>query len=99
LIVETRGLTDQSLVSGDGVPHSHELLVTERIRRVAADTLLNEMTLNDPRSFVQPVVRKLYYTRLPELQQREFHCAERMWLDHVTRRAKELTRELAEKKP
>lgn len=98
LVVETIGISDQSLVSDDGVPHSSELIVTERIRRVDTNTLLNEMTLRDPQALSKPVTRKVYYQRTPELQQREFYCAEQMWLDHVMSRAKELTRELAEKK-
>lgn len=99
LVVETVGVTDQSLVSESGVTHSADLVITERIRRLDSNTLLNEMTLTDPQAFAKPVTRKLYYTRVPEMQQREFHCAERMWLDHVMSRAKQLTRELAEKKP
>jgi hypothetical protein len=98
LVVRTIGITDQSLVTGSGVPHSGDLVVTERIRKADANTLVNEMTLEDPQAFKQPVKRTIYYTRVPEMQQREFHCAERMWLDHVTDRAKALTRELAEKK-
>lgn len=98
LVVQTVGMTDQGLVNDRGVTHSADLVVTERIRRLDANTLLNEMTLTDAQAFARPVTRKLYYTRVPELQQREFHCAEQMWLDHVMSRAKELTRELAEKK-
>ena len=98
LVVETIGMTDQSLVADAGVPHSGDLVVTERLRRVDANTLVNEMTLSDSQAFAKPVMRKIYYQRVPEMQQREFHCAEQMWLDHVMSRAKELTREIAEKK-
>ena len=98
LVVQTIGMTDQSLVNDSGVTHSAELVVTERIRRVDPNTLISEMTLTDAQAFAKPVTRKLYYIRVPELQQREFHCAEQQWLDHVMSRAKELTRELAEKK-
>jgi len=98
LVVETIGITDQSLVSDAGVPHSDKLRVIERIRRLDSNTLVNEMTLEDSHAFAKPVTRNLYYVRTPEMQQREFHCAEEMWLNHVMSRAKELTRELAEKK-
>ena len=98
LVVETLGMTDQSLVTEAGVSHSSALVVTEHLRRVDANTLVNEMTLSDSQAFAKPVTRKLYYVRVPEMQQREFHCAEQMWLDHVMSRAKELTREIAEKK-
>jgi len=97
LLVETIGITDQSLVSDAGIPHSGDLRVVERLRRLDANTLINEMTLHDARAFARPIARKLYYTRVPEIQQREFHCAEQQWLDHVMGRAKELTRQLVDK--
>lgn len=99
LVVETIGITDQGLVTDTGVAHSGDLHVVERLRRIDADTLTNEMTLRDAQAFVKPVTRTLIYKRVPELQQREFHCTQEMWLEHVMSRAKELTRELAEKKP
>ena len=98
LVVRTIGMTDQSLVTEAGVPHSSNLIVTERIRRTDANTLVNEMTLEDVQAFAKPVKRTIYYMRVPEFQQREFYCNEQMWLDHVMDRAKALTRELAEKK-
>jgi len=99
LVIETVGVTDQGLIDADGVPHSDKLRIVERIKRVDANTLLNEMTLFDEDAFTRPVVRKLYSTRTDVAQPREFHCAETQWLDHVMKRAKELTREWAEKKP
>ncbi len=99
LVVTTIGLTDQSLINGAGVPHSDKLIVTERIRRTDAHTLVNEMTLDDAQAFTQPIKRTIYYARVPEMPPREMHCNEQMWLDHVMERAKELTRELAEKQP
>jgi hypothetical protein len=99
LVVETIGITDQSLVNDAGVPHSGDLRVVERLRRIDANTLLNEMTLHDRQAFSKPITQKIYYQRVPEMQQREFYCTEQMWLDHVMSRAKELTRELTEKKP
>lgn len=98
LVVRTIGLTDQSLVTETGVPHSGDLVVTERIRLADANTLVNEMTLEDEQAFAKAVKRTVYYVRAPEIQPREFHCAEQMWLEHVMSRAKELTRELEEKK-
>ena len=98
LVVETIGLTDQGLVDATGIPHSEKLRVVERLRRLDANTLLDEMTLEDGDAFAAPITRKFYYTKAIELQQREFHCAEQQWLDHVMGRAKELTRELAERK-
>lgn len=98
LVVETVGITDQSLIDATGVPHSDQLRVIERIRRVDADTLVDEMTLHDADAFTRPITRKLYFKRTTLSQQREFHCAERQWLDHVMGRAKELSREINDKK-
>jgi hypothetical protein len=97
LVVETLGLTDQSLIDATGVPHSDQLRVVERIQRIDADTLVDEMTLHDLAAFTKPIMRKLYFKRTVVGQQREFHCAERQWLDHVMGRAKELSRAINEK--
>ena len=50
LVVDTTNLTDQTMFKGSGM----NMLVTERFRRLDADTLLYEYTIDDPESFVSP---------------------------------------------
>jgi hypothetical protein len=52
-VVESAGFSDQSWVSEEGIPHSEELKLTERYRRVDFDTLVLEATMDDPKTFTQ----------------------------------------------
>ena len=99
LIVGTSHVMEATLVTEAGIPHGPALTITERIALLEnGRTLRIEMTLTDPASFTRPVTRTLYYQAIAETQPREFTCSEQLWLDHVTRRAKELTREMARAK-
>ena len=50
LVVDTTNLTDQTMFKGSG----KNMHVVERFRRLDADTLLYEYTIDDPESFVRP---------------------------------------------
>ena len=50
LVVDTANLTGQTMFKGSGM----HMRVTERFRRLDADTLLYEYTIDDPESFVRP---------------------------------------------
>jgi hypothetical protein len=52
-VVESAGFSDQSWVSEEGIPHSEELKLTERYRRVDFNTLILEATMDDPKAYTQ----------------------------------------------
>lgn len=62
LVVESVGFDDRSWVDKFGYPHSEELYLEERYRRVDADTLELVMTITDPVMYSEPWVsdRKLF---------------------------------------
>jgi hypothetical protein len=61
-------------------PFSDELTVIERIRRVDADTLENEITIEDPVAYTRPWTGKLQFRRR-EFELAEFVCGELMLSD------------------
>jgi hypothetical protein len=72
LVIETQGLTPVSLLDANGLPHSEQLRLTERYRLNGSNTLINEMTLEDPQTFSRPWKTRVTYKRLPrgtELQE------------------------------
>jgi hypothetical protein len=53
-VVETIGLDEQTWLDNAGNPHSAELRVEERYRRVAYDTLELTVAIDDPKAYTEP---------------------------------------------
>ena len=56
LVIETTNLTDKTSIglNGNGLRHSDQMTMTERITRVGADELRYEVTVNDPKTYTKP---------------------------------------------
>jgi hypothetical protein len=56
LVIETTNFTDRTGLggNGNGAVHSENLKLVERLRRVDADTLRYEFTVNDPETYTKP---------------------------------------------
>ena len=73
LVVDTVGI--KPTVRGyQGMPHSDQMRITERIRLVARDILHDRITIEDPVVLEKPVTYTLAYRRLPEYKMVEFVC-------------------------
>jgi hypothetical protein len=55
-VVRSNGFDDRSWLDADGHPHSGEMQLEERYRRVNRDTIELTMTLTDPKAYTQPWV-------------------------------------------
>lgn len=73
LVVDTIGIRT-SVAGYLGLPHSDEMRITERIRLVAAETLHDQVTIEDPIVLDRPVTYTLAYQRLPNYEMVEFVC-------------------------
>jgi predicted dithiol-disulfide oxidoreductase (DUF899 family) len=71
LVVETVNFCGESAYRGA----SESLRVTERFTRAAADTLMYEFTMTDPRTWVQPWRGQLPMTRIED-KLYEYACHE-----------------------
>jgi hypothetical protein len=54
LVVDTVGFNDKTWLDNDGHPHTEDLHVIERIRRVNHDTLTIDTTIEDPKAYTKP---------------------------------------------
>jgi hypothetical protein len=55
-VVESTGFNEKTWLGPTGFPHSEEMRVTERYRRVAHDTMLYDITVADPKAYTKPIV-------------------------------------------
>jgi hypothetical protein len=75
LVVDTIGLSESTWIDRWGHPHSEELRVVERFRRVDPKTLQIDITINDPKAYVEPWTFRLRYElRPPEWRMLEVVC-------------------------
>jgi hypothetical protein len=61
LVVDTIGMRDETWLDNDGHVHSDQLHVTERIHRVDYNTLLTDMTLEDPKALEKPWTQHIFH--------------------------------------
>ena len=73
LVVDTIGI--KPTVGGyQGMPHSEQMHITERIRRPAPNILHDQITIEDPVVLEKPVTYTLVYKRVPNYEMVEFVC-------------------------
>ena len=66
VVIHTQALNDASLLDASGMPHSDELRLIERYRlKDGGKTLVNEITVEDPKTFSRPWKTTATYKRLP----------------------------------
>lgn len=89
LVIETRGLREDALVSGIGLPHSGQLRVIERLSIVEdpvhGRVLVDDIELHDPGAFLTPLKTRRYFTWAPQARAREPACVEALWTDKLWR--------------
>ncbi len=54
LVIDTVGFNDKTWLDRVGHPHSDALHIIERLRRVDHDTLEDEVTIEDPKTYIKP---------------------------------------------
>jgi hypothetical protein len=79
LVIETTNFTDQTSIgggNGNGLRHSADLKLTERIYRVDGDELRYEVHIDDPKTYVKPWTLSLPLTSPPGYVLLPYECHE-----------------------
>lgn len=76
LVVDTTGLNDKTWLDNAGLPHSEALHVVERIHRPDHETLVDDVTMEDPKAFVKPITVERVWKLKPGWEIQEFVCTE-----------------------
>jgi hypothetical protein len=78
LVIETRNLTDKTGVAGNGggTRHSEDMVLTERITRIAPDRVYYEATFDDPRTWAGPWTIGFPLVDEPDYEIYEYACHE-----------------------
>jgi hypothetical protein len=74
LVVESAGFNDRTWLDRVGHPHSEELRVTERFRRVDFGHMQFQMTYDDPKTLTRPLTISLAVSYAPDTEMLETVC-------------------------
>jgi hypothetical protein len=74
-VVESNGFNDRTWLDRLGHPHSTELHVTERFRRIDYDHMELDFTFTDPKALVKPWQSTFYLELRPEWELGEISCS------------------------
>jgi hypothetical protein len=79
LVVVTKGFNEKTFVDASGVPHSDQLHVTERFRKLSGGKVLEDVaTIEDPVNFTKPWSVRFVYDLHPEVRiDTAFICGEK----------------------
>jgi hypothetical protein len=73
--VESNGFNDKTWLDSNGHPHSDQMHLTERFRRLDRDTMDVTFTVDDPKAYTKPLVGqpRTFRTR-PQWELEESYC-------------------------
>ena len=74
LVVDSTGFNDKTWLDVTGHPHSEALHVTERMRRADHDTLMIDITIDDPQAYKTPLKTSRKYILKPGWNIMEYIC-------------------------
>jgi hypothetical protein len=78
LVIRTVGLTDTTVLDASGLPHSDQLVITERLRVLPDGRLEDRMTIEDPETFTAPWETVLTFHRDPAARVADDVCIDRL---------------------
>lgn len=74
LVTDANGFNDKTWLDVTGHPHSEEMHIVERIHRPDHNTLLIDITLDDPKAYTMPLKAQRKYILKPGWNISEFIC-------------------------
>jgi len=83
LVVDTIGFNDKTWLDQVGHPHSDALHLTERITRLNAKTLEDDLTVDDPKTFTHPWHGRRVFNLKPGWTIDEYICEDTVNLKRV----------------
>lgn len=75
LVIETIGLHRNTVLDREGLPHSRDMRITERLRLLDGGRQLeNLVSFEDPQLYTQPWTSRLVYDSKPGVELKEYNC-------------------------
>jgi hypothetical protein len=76
LVVDTAGMNDKTWIDSGGHPHSEDLHVTERFKRLDFGHINLEIKIDDPKAYTKPWTASYGLALMPDTEMLEYVCNE-----------------------
>jgi hypothetical protein len=83
LVVDTVNFNDKTWLDRIGHPHSEALHVVEHLRRPDPNSLVDELTMEDPKAYTKPLTAQLFYKLRPKWSVLEQFCEDNETFEKV----------------
>jgi hypothetical protein len=87
LVADTTNFNDKTWLDRMGHGHSDQLHVTERIRRVDHDHLVDDLTIEDPKAYTKPFTGHLTFVLKPKWTLAEAFCEDEQSFEAIDEEA------------
>jgi hypothetical protein len=74
LVIESNGFNQDTFLDSSGLPHSDELVTTERIRRINNNQLEDVITIHDPDMYTQDWQARFVYDQRNDIRMQDYSC-------------------------
>jgi len=86
LVVDTVGFNDKTWLDRIGHPHTSELHLVERIRSPDHDTLVDDITVEDPKAYTKPWTAHEYFQLKPDWNLLEQFCEDNVTFSDIEKK-------------
>lgn len=87
LVIETIGMREDAILSDNGLPHSGQLRVVERLRLERdperGKVLVDDIELHDPQAWQGTLKTRRYFSWAPDARPRDPTCVDALWTEKL----------------
>ncbi len=76
LVIQSNGFNDQTFLDSSGLPHSDQLVTTERVRKIG-NQLEDVVTIHDPAYYTKDWQARFVYARRDDVRLMDYACGDK----------------------
>jgi len=74
LVIQSNGFNDETFLDSTGLPHSDEMVTTERVRKINNNQLEDVVTIHDPKIYTKDWQARFVYNQRNDIRIEDYSC-------------------------
>ena len=74
LVIQSNGFNEDTFLDSTGLPHSDEMVTTERVRKINDRQLEDVITIHDPKMYTKDWQARFVYDRRDDIRIQDYSC-------------------------